>query len=59
MDLFNWRHFIESLKEDIDIVEILYLLHKHIEPMAKAPISQELCAVPICQELPRNGINES
>jgi hypothetical protein len=53
MDLFNWRHFIESLKEDIDIVEILYLLHKHIEPMAKAPISQELCAVPICQELPK------
>ncbi|XP_051187579.1 O-fucosyltransferase 35 [Lolium perenne] len=38
-DLFNWRHFIESLKEDIDIVETLPPAYKHIEPMAKAPIS--------------------
>uniref|UniRef100_A0A0E0QS11 O-fucosyltransferase family protein n=1 Tax=Oryza rufipogon TaxID=4529 RepID=A0A0E0QS11_ORYRU len=38
-DLFNWRHFIESLKEDIDIVEMLPPAYKHIEPVAKAPIS--------------------
>jgi hypothetical protein len=40
-------------------VEILPLAYKHIEPMAKAPISWELCAVPICQELPKNDINEN
>ncbi|KAF0915245.1 hypothetical protein E2562_034609 [Oryza meyeriana var. granulata] len=38
-DLFNWRHFIESLKEDIDIVEMLPPAYRHIEPFAKAPIS--------------------
>ncbi|CAN6217830.1 unnamed protein product [Urochloa humidicola] len=38
-DLFNWRHFIESLKEDIDIFETLPPEYSHIEPLAKAPIS--------------------
>ncbi|KAL5201669.1 hypothetical protein ABZP36_036023 [Zizania latifolia] len=38
-DLFNWRHFIESLKEDIDVVEMLPPAYRHIEPLAKAPIS--------------------
>ncbi|KAG8056900.1 hypothetical protein GUJ93_ZPchr0002g25485 [Zizania palustris] len=38
-DLFNWRHFIESLKEDIDVVEMLPPAYRHIDPLAKAPIS--------------------
>ncbi|KAJ1289858.1 hypothetical protein BS78_02G197200 [Paspalum vaginatum] len=38
-DLFNWRHFIESLNEDIDIVETLPPEYSGIEPLAKAPIS--------------------
>ena len=38
-DLFNWRYFIESLKEDIDIVETLPPEYSNIEPLAKAPIS--------------------
>jgi len=38
-DLFNWRYFIESLKEDIDIVEMLPPEYSNIEPLAKAPIS--------------------
>ncbi|XP_072953001.1 O-fucosyltransferase 35 [Typha angustifolia] len=38
-DLFNWKHFIETLKEDVHIVEALPAAFAHTEPLAKTPIS--------------------
>ncbi|KAF6140526.1 hypothetical protein GIB67_035553 [Kingdonia uniflora] len=38
-DLFNWRYFIETLKEDIHIVETLPPAYANIEPFVKTPIS--------------------
>ncbi|KAK9275434.1 hypothetical protein L1049_022699 [Liquidambar formosana] len=38
-DLFDWQHFIETLKDDIDIVETLPLAYAGIEPFTKTPIS--------------------
>ncbi|KAG9458083.1 hypothetical protein H6P81_002591 [Aristolochia fimbriata] len=38
-DLFDWQHFIESLKDDIDIVETLPPLYGSVEPFIKTPIS--------------------
>ncbi|XP_077230346.1 O-fucosyltransferase 35-like [Tasmannia lanceolata] len=38
-DLFDWRHFIETLKVDIDIVETLPAAYAEIEPFMKTPIS--------------------
>ncbi|GKV24755.1 hypothetical protein SLEP1_g34326 [Rubroshorea leprosula] len=38
-DLFDWRHFIETLKDDIHIVEELPPTYSDIEPFNKTPIS--------------------
>ncbi|KAL8215483.1 hypothetical protein R6Q57_022320 [Mikania cordata] len=38
-DLFDWQHFIETLKEDIHIVEELPPAYHGLEPFAKTPIS--------------------
>ncbi|GJS25687.1 O-fucosyltransferase 35 [Tanacetum coccineum] len=38
-DLFDWQHFIETLKEDVHIVETLPPEYAGVEPFAKTPIS--------------------
>lgn len=38
-DLFDWQHFIETLKDDIHIVETLPPEYAGIEPFNKTPIS--------------------
>ncbi|XP_059633226.1 O-fucosyltransferase 35 isoform X2 [Cornus florida] len=38
-DLFDWRYFIETLKDDIHIVETLPPAYAEIEPFTKTPIS--------------------
>lgn len=38
-DLFDWQYFIESLKDDIHIVETLPPSYAGIEPFIKTPIS--------------------
>lgn len=38
-DLYDWQHFIETLKDDIHIVEALPPLYAEIEPFLKTPIS--------------------
>lgn len=38
-DLFNWEHFIDTLKDDIHIVESLPPLYAEFEPFNKTPIS--------------------
>ncbi|KAK6944749.1 GDP-fucose protein O-fucosyltransferase [Dillenia turbinata] len=38
-DLFDWQHFIETLKNDVPIVEELPPTHAEIEPFTKTPIS--------------------
>lgn len=38
-DLFDWQHFIETLKDEIHIVETLPPAYAGIEPFAKTPIS--------------------
>ncbi|KAG5550391.1 hypothetical protein RHGRI_015374 [Rhododendron griersonianum] len=38
-DIFDWKHFIEVLREDIEVVESLPPSHAAIKPFPKAPIS--------------------
>ncbi|XP_078179895.1 O-fucosyltransferase 35-like [Carex rostrata] len=38
-DLFNWKHFIDTLKNEVHIVESLPAAYAGIEPFSKTPIS--------------------
>ena len=37
--LFDWQYFIETLKDDIHIVETLPPAYAGLEPFSKTPIS--------------------
>ncbi|GAB4843253.1 O-fucosyltransferase 19 [Ancistrocladus abbreviatus] len=38
-DIFNWNHFVEALKDDIEIVDSLPEKFQSVKPLVKAPVS--------------------